>query len=252
MVKSITTTAIQALEADRDALVGIASGLSQDKWEAPSGCEGWTTKDLVSHLAALFRTLTDGGSPVDTSGLDVEEIGARLVEARRSMTPAEVLADYEAVSVKAIELLPSVAALETDIPFSQFESHPAALVPLAFCFDHYTHIRADLFAPRGSLTGQPPPSDELRLAPTLAWVEEAIPTQNPALVGSLPGRVDLVVTGPAARTIPVGQGESVASIRSDGPSLVGWITQRTTWDELDVSAEGDPAALDAAGRLKVY
>ena len=39
-----------------------------------------------------------------------------------------------------------------------FGSYPASLLPSAYSFDHYTHIRADLFAPRGPLPGPPPPS----------------------------------------------------------------------------------------------
>ncbi len=243
---------IEGLRADRDALVAIASGLSPQQWESPSGCEGWTTKDLVSHLASTFWTVVGGDPGPDTSGFGFEEAAALKVKARRSMTPGEVLADYEDVSLRALEVLPSVAALDLDISFSDAESYRASLLPAAFCFDHYTHIRADLFVPRGSLTGQPPPSDEMRLTTALDWIEAAIPQQNPALAGTLPDRIDLIVTGPGSRTIAVGTGRPAATIESDGPSLVRWITQRARWEELDVKAEGDADALKIARSLKVY
>jgi uncharacterized protein (TIGR03083 family) len=244
--------ALKALRTDRDALVAIASGLSSAEWESPSGCQGWTTKDLVSHLASTFWAVVGGSDGPDTSGLGLEEAAALRVEARRSMAPADVLADYESVSLRALKALPSVASLDLDIPFGDAESYPASLLPAAFCFDHYTHIRADLFAPRGSLSGQPPPSDEMHLVPTLDWIEAAIPQQNQALVGSLPGRIELIVTGPGSRTILVGAGDPVATIESAAPFLVRWITQRARWEEFNVNAEGAAEALEAARSLKVY
>jgi uncharacterized protein (TIGR03083 family) len=230
----------------------IAAPLDPDHWEAPSGCAGWSTKDLVSHLASLFWAVVDGSVGPDTSGLDVEEAATRTVEARRAMTPAEVLADYEHVSLRALDALAVVATLDMDIPFSDFESYPASLVPLAFCFDHYTHIRFDLVTPRGSVDAPPPPSDELRLAPTLEWIEAALPTQNPAALVALPGRLDLVVSGPGGRTIGVGAGDLVATVESDGAGFVCWVTQRGAWEDLGVKAEGSPAALQVARSLKVY
>ncbi len=249
---SNTPLAIQGLRADRDALVAIAGELSPAQWDSPSGCEGWTTKDLVSHLATLFWTMIDGTAGPDTSGLGVEESAALKVEARRWMPPADVLGDYGAVSLQALDVLPTVADLDLDIPFSDTESYPASLLPAAFCFDHYTHIRADLFAPGGSIPGQAPPSDEMRLTPTLDWIEAAIPTQNPSLVTSLPGRIELTVTGSGARTISAGEGDLVATVESDGLTLVRWITQRARWEELDLETKGARDALDAARLLKVY
>lgn len=48
-------TALAALKADRDTLLGIAQGLSASQWESPSGCQGWTIKDVVSHLVQTRR-----------------------------------------------------------------------------------------------------------------------------------------------------------------------------------------------------
>jgi uncharacterized protein (TIGR03083 family) len=248
----MTADQIRALRADRDALLQIAAALGPHDWEAPSGCTGWSTKDLVSHLAALFWAVVDGTANADTSGLDVEEAAAVQVESRRAMAPAAVLADYEAVSLQALEALAAVATLDIEIPFSDFESYPASVVPLAFCFDHYTHIRFDLVAPRGSVATPPLPSDALRMAPTLDWIQVALPTQNARILEALPGRLDFVVSGPAARTIPVGAGDLVATVESDGPGFVGWVTQRGAWDDLGVKAEGSSEALELARSLKVY
>ncbi len=73
----------------------------------------------------------------------------------------------------------------------------------------------------------------------------------PALLSSLPGRIDLIVTGPRSRAIFVGAGDPVATIESDGPSLVWWITQRARWENLHVRAEGAARALETIRSLKV-
>jgi hypothetical protein len=43
-----------------------------------------------------------------------------------------------------------------------------------------------------------------------------------------------------------------ATIESDAPSLVRWITGRARWEELDLKAAGDADALGIARSLKVY
>jgi hypothetical protein len=174
------------------------------------------------------------------------------VASRRSWSPAQVLADYEWVSLPAIEALEGLAGLDVEVPLGDFGTYPAALIPTAYAFDHYTHIRADLFAPRGLLDGPPPPSDELRLVPALDWIEAALPQQNPGVAAALTGAVRISVTGPGARTIQVGPGEPVAEITSDAPALVRWITQRGDWDQLGVKACGDERQLCLAAQLKVF
>jgi uncharacterized protein (TIGR03083 family) len=250
----MTTTIdqIRGLRADRDALLQITEGLRPEQWGAPSGCAGWTTKDLVSHLGSLFWAVVDGSVNPDTSGLEVEEAAAVQVEARRALDAVEVLADYEDVSARALEALAVVATLDMDVPFSDFESYPASVVPLAFCFDHYTHIRFDLVTPRGSVDALPPPSDALRLAPTLDWIQVALPQQNPGALAAFPGRIDLVVSGPGGRTISLGGGTLVATVESDGPGFVRWVTRRGEWDDLGVKAEGSSEALEVARSIKVY
>jgi len=130
--------------------------------------------------------------------------------------------------------------------------YPAALLPAAYAFDHYTHIRADLFPPRGPLPGPPPPSDELRLVPALDWIEAALPQQNAGVLAALSGPVRISVTGPGARTIQVGRGEPVAEVSSDAPALVRWITQRGDWEQLGVKPCGDQRELGLVAQLKVF
>ena len=248
----MTTGAIDALHADREAMLKIAAGLTDAEWAAPSGCPGWSAKDVLAHLGALLRLVIDPASLPDATGLETERAQEMYVESRRSWTPARVLADYEWVSLPAFEALTGLATQDFEVPLGDLGTYPAALVPNAMSFDHYTHIRADLFAPRGPLAGPPPPSDELRLVPALDWVEAALPQQNAGRIAALDGGVRISVTGPAARTLRLGPGDPVAEISSDAPAFIRWVTQRGSWAELGVRAHGDERQLRVAAGLKVF
>src|ERR1017187_5652054 len=113
--------AIEALRADREALLAIGARLSDDDWRAGSGCPGWSVQDVVAHMGTLFWAVVDPGALPDSTRLA------------------------------------TLAALESqdfELALGDLGTYPAFVLPNAFSFDHYTHIRADLFAPRGPLTDQ--------------------------------------------------------------------------------------------------
>jgi uncharacterized protein (TIGR03083 family) len=248
----MTVTALDALQADRDALLAVCAGLRQEDWSAPSGCQGWTVKDVVGHLGALFWMVVDQSRLPDTSHLPTEKAQEVYVDSRRSWTPAQVVQDYESVSVQAIEALRGLAIQDFELPLGDLGTYPASLLPNAFAFDHFTHLRADLFAPRGPLRTEAPAADLPRLEAAMDWVEAALPQQNADLIDQLPGAVDLSVDDVAAGTIRVGKDEPVARITSDGLAFVRWVTQRGSWEELDVTASGPEDALSLVRRFHVF
>src|SRR6201996_5571799 len=160
------SSALKAIEADRDALLELFQGADDSVWSEDSGCRGWTVQDLISHMACSFWLAVDMSSLPDSAGLPAERAADLYVESRRSMTPEEGVADYESVSAKGLELLAAVQSQNVDVPLGSVGNFPASVVPTAFAFEHYIRIRYDLFAPDGPLSGEPPASDELRLAPT--------------------------------------------------------------------------------------
>lgn len=242
---------IEAIRTDRDALVEISHGLSAQQWQASSGCPGWRVQDVVSHLAITFWAVVDRTKLPDVEGLPFEQAVEVEVQARRDLTAAAVLSDYEQVSTAALEqVLPAMATLDMEIPMGDGGTYPASMLAYAYAFDHYVHIRQDLFAPRGPLGGSPPPSDEPRLSATLDWIEAALPQQNPAAVGQ--ATLEFVLTGPAARTIGFGSGAAKGTATSDVPTFVRYITQRGSWAELGVQASGDAPALAVARQLHVF
>ncbi|MPY93794.1 MAG: pantothenate synthetase [Acidimicrobiia bacterium] len=257
-----STGAVAGLGADRDALVEVLSALPAEGWAAPSGCAGWSVKDLVAHMGALFWTLVDRSVLPDTTGLPTERAQDAHVAARASWEPARTFEDYVTVSGPALEVLTRLDARpDRVLALGDLGTYPAPLLGTAFAFDHYTHIRADLFAPRGPLAGPVPPADELRLRPVMAWMRAALPQHSASVLAALGGAVELALHGPAGGTWYVGPdgvrderptGGVVASVRSSTHDFVLWGTERARWEDLDVVAEGDASALAALRRVHVF
>jgi uncharacterized protein (TIGR03083 family) len=244
------SAALETVRADRATLLEIGAGLTEDEWQAPSGCQGWRVQDVVTHLANLFWLLADPAKLPPVAGVPTEQAQEAAVQARKDRSGGAALADYEEAAGPALERLAQIETLDIELPLGDLGTYPAALTSAAYSFDHYTHIRADLFEPRGSLRGAPPPSGAQRLGPVLDWIEAALPQQNAAAAAAC--TLQLEVTGAGARSISFGSGRPTATIRSAGPSLVRWVTQRGNWAELGVRAAGDDEALAAARTLKVF
>jgi uncharacterized protein (TIGR03083 family) len=247
------TDAIEALAADRAVLLEICAGLAGDEWEAGSGCPGWSVQDVITHMGAGFQAVVDPTALPDTQGLPFERAQDAIVEARRGLTPGEVVTHYTQVSEKALGVLRDLAAADFEVPLGDAGTYPASLLPAAFCFDHYTHIRADLFAPRGPLAGPVPPADQPRVGHAIDWVEAAIGQQNQPLLTGLREPAEIVLSGADSRTIRVGpHGPPAASVRSDADAFLRWITQRATWDQACVEATGDENVLAAMRQIRVF
>ncbi len=246
------SNALKAIETDREALLTLCQELDDSVWTRDTGCPGWSVQDLLSHMACSFWLAVDMSNLPNSAGLPAERAADLYVESRRSMTPAEVVADYESVSAKGLELLAAVQSQDVDVPLGDVGTYPASVVPTAFAFEHYVHIRYDMFPPDGPFGGEPPASDELRLAPTLDWIEAALPQQNSKLLDGLDQAVEVRLTGVSGRTLQIGSGQVAAQITCDSPAFVRWVTQRGSWDTLGVDAQGDPAALEVVRRLSVF
>jgi hypothetical protein len=92
----------------------------------------------------------------------------------------------------------------------------------------------------------------LRLAPTLDWIEAALPQQNSALLAGLDHAVEVRLFGVDARTVKIGDGELGGQIDCDAAAFVRWVTQRGSWESLGVNAQGDPATLAVVRKLNVF
>ena len=92
------------------------------------------------------------------------------------------------------------------------------------------------------------------MATAIEWIVAALPQQNPLVQEDLDGAgaADLHIVGKAGQVIEFGSGPTVATVSSDGPAFIRWITQRGSWEQLGVTASGDERALAALRRLHVY
>jgi uncharacterized protein (TIGR03083 family) len=246
------SSALKAIEADREALLELFRGVDDSVWTQDSGCPGWTVQDLVSHMACSFWLAVDMSKLPDSAGLPAERAADLYVESRRSMTSAEILADYESASARGLELLAAVQDQDVDVPLGDVGTYPASLLPAAYAFEHYVHIRYDMFAPDGPFDTEPPASDELRLAPTLDWIEAALPQQNSGLLSGMDKAVAVRLSGVDGRTVQIGDGEVAGQIDCDAAVFVRWVTQRGSWESLGVDAQGDPATLEIVRKLSVF
>jgi len=244
--------AIDALRAEREEVLKLARSLTDEEWAAPSDCDGWRVQDVITHMTMGMRQVVDPASvpQPDDDTEDVESDMELGVAARRDWKPADVLADYETISAQAIEAfagLQEEPLASTPIPMKNLGTHPMHLVPNAFAFDHYCHLRVDLLKPTGPIDRPAPPSDELRLGPTIEWMLAGLPQMcDEALSKVVTAPVQIDITGPGARSITLGgDGPVAATIRSFAPDFVIWGTQRRPWRDFDVTIEGD-AELGAA------
>ena len=103
------------LRADDEAVLAFARSLPEDAWSTPTENDGWTVKDLMAHIGKgndqLFQGLLRqviAGEKVDTEifrTVDTDGENMAGVEARRDMSPAAVIAEYEASGEELQDLL---------------------------------------------------------------------------------------------------------------------------------------------------
>lgn len=235
--------------------MGLSRELEDSVWTKDSGCPGWSVQDVLSHMACSFWLAVDPASLPDPGGLPAERAADLYVESRRNLTYEQIVADYESVSLRGLEILASVQDQNVDIPLGDVGTYPASAIANAFAFEHFVHLRYDLFPPGGPLSGDPPPSDDLRLAPTLDWIEAALPQQNADLVAGMGKAVEIHLDGGqgvGGRTLRIGGADVAARVTSDPEAFIQWVTQRATWEALGVHAEGDRSTLEIVRQFRVF
>ncbi len=96
---SMLPTYVLAWRTSADALLDLASGLTDEQWATPTDCPGWSVQDVYAHLAHLETELCRAESSPATT-----EDGRQMpsehtepgVEARRGLPAADVVAELAA------------------------------------------------------------------------------------------------------------------------------------------------------------
>ena len=254
----MTQKAIEALAADREALLKIGAGLGDAEWGSESGCPGWSVQDVVAHLGALYWAVVDPSTLPEVGELPTERAQEVFVEQRRSWSSAQVLADYESVSIQALAALEGLADQEFEVPLGDLGTYPASVISSAFAFDHFLHIRSDLFAPRGPLTAHPRRPTSSTSGPRSTGSRPHCPnrTRRRWRASEPPWRSISMGRGAASSDSDPGEaaspGAAASRVRSDTASFVRWITQRTTWEAAGVDWAGHEGDLAIIRSLRVF
>ena len=100
---------------DRAEVLEFARAQPETAWAQPSGLNGWTCKDVMAHIGRgndqLFQQLLRSviaGDKVDTEifrTVDTDGENAAGVAERRSLSPSEVIAEFEEAGEEVLELL---------------------------------------------------------------------------------------------------------------------------------------------------
>ncbi|MEP7114513.1 MAG: maleylpyruvate isomerase N-terminal domain-containing protein, partial [Ilumatobacteraceae bacterium] len=147
----------------------VLTSLTDDEWSAPSGCQGWTVKDLVAHMSSNFKEVVEPSPPpAEPLDLPAERVMDLLVEPRKGWSNSQVRDEYLQYCDGAVAVLTALQdepLASTVIPLSDLGSYPMNQLADAFAFDHYCHLRIDLLAPTGPVARDVPAADDALVAP---------------------------------------------------------------------------------------
>ncbi len=249
----MSASAVPALQAEIARARELMVSLSPTEWATASGCTGWSVQDVVCHMASVFHSIADPSTIEGGTSPDVERNAEVPVQARRTWTAAQVIAEYDEWADKgeaALTAMQSLPLADTVIALANLGSHPMHLLGNAIVFDHYCHLRHDIgnaIARAAEL-----PQDADALAATLEWMLAGLPQMcSPALASCSQG-VNLSFEGPAAGeyavtpgtplwTVAPGRNPSFPTAITSAHSFVSWATKRADWRDC-VTVEGDLAA----------
>lgn len=115
--------AIAALEEQWEALLALAADLAPDDWARPTACPGWSVHDNFSHCLGIEAMLAGWPTPDVSLPDEIPHVRNEMgrsnevwVEAYRSRSPAEVVADLHEVVAERRRALAAMdqAAFDAD------------------------------------------------------------------------------------------------------------------------------------------
>lgn len=240
----------------------VITTLSDEEWSRPSGCQGWSVRDLVAHMSSNYKETVDPSPPpAEPINLPAERMMDMLVEPRKAWSNQQILDEYLAFCDQAVAVIESMQEeplASTPIPLADLGTYPMHSLADAYAFDHYCHLRIDLLAPEGPIERNVADADAQRLAPAIGWMITGMPQMQQGLGRTLSAPITLTLTGPgggswtispAGDDIVVTPGKNagaVADASSNGHAFINWGTKRSDWRE-HCKITGDESA--AAGFL---
>jgi uncharacterized protein (TIGR03083 family) len=246
---------IEGMRAAGDDLLGVAAQLTEDQWRAPSAAAGWSVQDVFIHVGSLLELLQAAVAGAESPPLGIEKLNDEMVAQRRDWTRTQTvqfLRHQLGAALTTFTALQDEPVASTAVPMLDLGSYPLHSIADMFSFDITTHLHYDILATRGPIRLPVPPLDEVRLAPSVAWLLGGITQMQPDLADHLLAPIGLRLTGPGARNVVLTPGSGaavevsdrddtttavVATVTSTTEHFLAWSTQRLPWSGL-VSVDG--------------
>lgn len=204
--------------------------LDDDGWQAESRCEGWTVRDVVSHLVTTnqFWTLSAQGALAGEPTrylLDFDPVAtpAQLVDDSRSQTPAEVLEAFRASNDALGSALGGLDDAAWELPAEAPPGHvPLRAMARHALWDSWVHERDVVVA-----LGLDPVEDDDEVTASLAYAAALSPAFAVVHGEQRRGAVAVDATGPdrsfvveVDRTVHVRPGPAPAgALHLAGPAV---------------------------------
>ena len=150
---------IELLEAVWDSIAQLGADLSEEQWDTPTECPGWSVRDQVSHIIGLERMLAgEKPEPAATeSGLEgIAAFNEGQIAPRRTRPGAEVLAEMSDICARRLAMLREMPDEKWDeVGFTPIGDAPYRTfmhIRVFDCWSHEQDMRRALGIP-GHLTG---------------------------------------------------------------------------------------------------
>src|ERR1700758_1271775 len=162
-------------------LADIGRGLDDTAWQTPSAAAGWSVRDVISHVGCLLELLQAAVRGEAMPDSRIEPLNDAMVAERRSWDNTRILENVQKQLEEAIAMfipLQDAPMASVEAPMLDLGTYPLHAIADMFTFDMTTHMRYDILAPRGPITRELPPLDDVRLTPAMSWLLGGIPNMK--------------------------------------------------------------------------
>ncbi len=250
----IPTDTIEALEQCWRSLGDLTATFTETDWKKPTDLPGWSVQDNLSHLIGTERMMQGvpgtghRAAPRDYVHNPIGEANENDVDARRSLTGAEVMAEWNDLVALRLQTLRTADDAYFDQP-AMTPIGPGTLIDFLHirvldCWLHEQDIRRATDRP-GNLSG---PAAELtidRLIRTIPMVvgKRAATPEGDAVAIDISGGVErhliCEVQGGRAALVDQASHDPIATIGLSTESFVVLATGRRTADRVAATVAGD-------------
>lgn len=133
---------IELLESVWDSISQLGADLSDEQWDTPTECPGWSVRDQVSHIVGIERMLAgvDTDPPAESGFEGIAAFNEGQIAPRRSRPGAEVLAEMVDICAQRLEALRAMPAEKWDeVGFTPIGEAPYRTFMDIRVFDSWAH-----------------------------------------------------------------------------------------------------------------